>query len=283
MSNVAEGAAEGLVPRIGSSSIVWKHFGFQASDTKQEQVICKECHKVVLAPQSNTTNLFNHLKKHHKVQYDECMRAKKCVAKTNHPTTSTQTSIEASLFSASPYPSTSQRHSEITNAVAFHLAKDMCSINTVTNEGFKFLVNTLDKRYVIPSRNYFSKVALPAMYRKRRGEIERDLANIKYFATTTDLWSSRTMDPYMSLTIHYIDEDFAMQSRCLQTSFFLQDHTGESIAQGLREAMASWSLQEDRLVCITTDNGANVVKAASLNNWTRLQCFGHRLHLAIGE
>ncbi|ROL48813.1 hypothetical protein DPX16_22332 [Anabarilius grahami] len=107
------------------------------------------------------------------------MTAKKCVAKTNHPTTSTQTSIEASLFSASPYPSTSQRHSEITNAVAFHLAKDMCSINTVTNEGFKFLVNTLDKRYVIPSRNYFSKVALPAMYRKRRGEIERDLANIK--------------------------------------------------------------------------------------------------------
>lgn len=36
------------------------------------------------------------------------------------------------------------------------------------------------------------------------------------------------------------------------------------------------------MVCITTDNGANIVKAASLNNWTRLQCFGHRLHLAIG-
>ncbi len=37
------------------------------------------------------------------------------------------------------------------------------------------------------------------------------------------------------------------------------------------------------MVCITTDSGANIVKAASLNNWTRLQCFGHRLHLAIGE
>ncbi|XP_061584717.1 E3 SUMO-protein ligase ZBED1-like [Cololabis saira] len=35
------------------------------------------------------------------------------------------------------------------------------------------------------------------------------------------------------------------------------------------------------MVCITTDSGANIVKAASLNNWTRLQCFGHRLHLAI--
>lgn len=143
------------------------------------------------------------------------MRAKKCVTKTNHPTTSTQSSFEASLFSASPYPSTSQRHSEITNAVAFHLAKDMCQINTMINEGFKFLVNTLDKRYVIPSHNYFSKVALPpwtTMYSKRRREIESDLANVKYIATTTDLWSSRTMEPYMSLTVHYIYEDFAMQS-----------------------------------------------------------------------
>lgn len=110
-----------------------------------------------------------------------------------------------------------------------------------------------------------------------------DVTAVEYFATTTDLWSSRTMEPYMSLTIHYIDGNFAMKSRCLQTSFFPQDHTGESIAQGLREAMASWSLQEERLVCITTDNGSNVVKAASLNKWTRLQCFGHRLHLAIGE
>ena len=64
------------------------------------------------------------------------MRAKKCVAKTNLNTISTQAAIKASLFSASPYPSTSQRHSEITNAVAFNLAKD-----TVKNEGFKFLIN----------------------------------------------------------------------------------------------------------------------------------------------
>lgn len=37
------------------------------------------------------------------------------------------------------------------------------------------------------------------------------------------------------------------------------------------------------MVCITTDNGSNIVKAASQNNWTKLQCFGYRLHLTIGE
>ena len=33
----------------------------------------------------------------------------------------------------------------------------------------------------------------------------------------------------------------------------------------------------------TTDNGTNVIKAMELNQWTRLRCFGHRLHLVIGK
>ncbi|KAJ8333502.1 hypothetical protein SKAU_G00415100 [Synaphobranchus kaupii] len=35
------------------------------------------------------------------------------------------------------------------------------------------------------------------------------------------------------------------------------------------------------MACMTTDSGANMVRALELNSWTRLQCFGHRLHLAI--
>ncbi|KAL6485907.1 hypothetical protein MHYP_G00052990 [Metynnis hypsauchen] len=72
-------------------------------------------------------------------------------------------------------------------------------------------------------------------------------------------------------------------SRCLQASYFPDDHTGENIAAGLREGLASWDLQEDNHICITTDNASNMVMAAQINEWTRLQCFGHRLHLAIGH
>lgn len=32
-----------------------------------------------------------------------------------------------------------------------------------------------------------------------------------------------------------------------------------------------------------TDGGANVVKVIALNNWTRLSCFGHHLHIAIAK
>lgn len=60
-------------------------------------------------------------------------------------------------------------------------------------------------------------------------------------------------------------------------------HTGEMIARGLKEPLESWGLREDHLVCVTTDNDDNSILALQLNAWTRLQCFGHCLHLAIGE
>lgn len=106
---------------------------------------------------------------------------------------------------------------------------------------------------------------------------------MSYFATTSDLWSSRTSEPYLSLTAHYIDQDWNLKSKCLQTAYFPVDHTGEAIALGLSDALESWGLSEDKQVCITTDSGTNIVKATSLNNWTRLQCFGHRLHSAVGK
>ena len=65
-------------------------------------------------------------------------------------------------------------------------------------------------------------------------------------------------------------------------SFFPGEHTGDNIAQEMRGALADWDLKEDQQVCVTTDNASNMIKALEVNGWMRLQCFGHRLHLAIG-
>lgn len=84
-------------------------------------------------------------------------------------------------------------------------------------------------------------------------------------------------------TVHYINDDFELKTRCLQTPYFPVDHTGQNITHELRECLSSWGLNEEGQTCITTDNAANVIKAVELNEWTRLQYFGHRLHLAIGK
>lgn len=114
------------------------------------------------------------------------------------------------------------------------------------------------------------------MYQTCRKKVAAELKSVKHFAATSDLWSSRMMEPYLSLTLHYIDDEWKLHNRCLETAYFPVDHTSEMIAQGLRDMLSAWELTEETLL-------ANVVKAAQLNRWTRQQCFGHRLHLAIGK
>lgn len=63
-----------LVLKRGGMSVVWLHFGFNASDREQKTAVCKLCLKVP-SPDANTTNLFHHLQKKHEREYiDFCTR-----------------------------------------------------------------------------------------------------------------------------------------------------------------------------------------------------------------
>ena len=159
----------------------------------------------------------------------------------------------------------------------------MAPIYTVEKKGFRALVKTLDPRYNMPDRKHFSHVQLPRMYEECRAKVKEELQHVEYYALTTDLWTSRVTQPYMSLTVHFINKDWVLTSRCLQTSYFPEDHTGEMIATALKEALQSWEMPEDMLICVTKDNTTNNISALQLNEWNRLQCFGHCLQLAIGK
>ncbi|XP_042609782.1 zinc finger BED domain-containing protein 4-like [Cyprinus carpio] len=140
----------------------------------------------------------------------------------------------------------------ITKAVSYHIAKDMVPVATVEQVGFQKLLKTMDPRYELPSRNYFAREALPKLYTEIRQSLADRLADVTHFALTSDMWSSRTCEPYMSL-------------------------------RPCRTQLQAGNSKKKYLVAITTDNGSNIVKAVELNEWLRMQCFGHRLHLAIGH
>lgn len=77
-----------------------------------------------------------------------------------------QSPIKDTHFSPTSYPSTSEKHKNITDAVEYILAKDMCPISMVETEVFKKLINTLYKLYALPFQHYLTRVALPALYEK---------------------------------------------------------------------------------------------------------------------
>ena len=235
-------------------------------------------------------HLFSHLKSKYVLEYAESRRLRSAQTPANTggnknvlPATQQQPSIAEGFSKSIPYDRKSKWWKDISRAITKHLCRDMVSFQTVERSGFKDMIKYLDPRYEPPSCKYFTEKEMPKLYGQLRERVENDLCELKYYATTTDLWSSCTIEPYISLTIHYITDEWKLASRCLQTSYFPDDHTGEAIAEGLKDALESWGLREESQVCITTNNGTNVVKAVTLNDWRRLQCFWHRLHLTIGR
>lgn len=112
--------------------------------------------------------------------------------------------VSIGINKASPCPCSSCRLKEITKAVAHYLMKDLASINTGQSNGFRKMKNT---KQVLHSAQFvvffFSNIAFPDLYTQCQIKVETELKAIHYYADTTDLWSSRNMEPYISVTVHY--------------------------------------------------------------------------------
>lgn len=261
-------SSEYLIPKKGNvSSVIWNWFGFVASDTEQTAPRCKVC-LAVATKGSCTTNLLQHLKQRHAAEWERCCSLRKEQDRGSPSTATTkQPSVLETFTNCIPYDKKGARWKAITDAVAMYIAKDMVPIYNVEKPGFIHLLKVLDPRYVLPSRKYFSDVALPQLYNSTHQRIAAELDGVLFYSATTDLWSSRVMQPYLSLTLHFINDDWTLRSVCLQTAYFHDEHKGEIIAQGLKDALSSWNLPEDRPTCMTTDSGTNMLKALRDNGW----------------
>ena len=189
--------------------------------------------------------------------------------------------IQNAIEKTQKYEKKGKRWKELTDSVVYYIARDCLPIYTVEKPGFKKLLGTFDARYEIPSRTYFSRTALPALYAKVCDDVKAELQGATFFSATSDLWSSQGLLPYISLTVHFLTSEWKLKSRCLQTKFLPQDHTGDNIAECLHETLGMWDLKAENQVCVTTDSGSNIINATQKLDWSRLSCFGHNLHLGV--
>lgn len=67
----------------------------------------------------------------------------------------------------------------------------------------------------------------------------------------------------------------------LQVLYIPEAHTAETIMDMILSCLKEWGLKKENMVAMTTDNASANVKAATLMKAVRMQCFGHRLHLAV--
>ena len=156
--------------------------------------MCRKCKTKVPAKGGNTSNLLTHLRDHHPDLYSEAVPS--CSRGTKR-----QATIKEVCDKGKMYESKSSRAQELNRAVAFYLAKDTQSLYTVEKPGFKHSVSKVDPKYSLPSGKYFTKQEIPRLYAEiRDGIVKPTISEVKYFAATSDVWTSCANHPYLSYT-----------------------------------------------------------------------------------
>lgn len=68
-------------------------------------------------------------------------------------------------------------------------------------------------------------------------------------------------DHSQSVTVHYISEDWKLDTKCLETTFIPENHTAYILVEELKEVVHDSDIEDSKNSYITTDNGANIVAA----------------------
>ncbi|KAI4801155.1 hypothetical protein KUCAC02_000081, partial [Chaenocephalus aceratus] len=256
---------------------VWKHFGFKKkkeSDTLDKTMaVCKLCHTNVKYS-GNTTNLGTHLQRHHPDKVVLTEELKKLRPRRDPK----QTVLDSDGGCSHKFPSTSPRSQKITESIAYFICQDLRPYSVVENIGFRRMVNAMEPRYPVPTRQHLTKVCVHRLYAQTKAHVKASLGKAERVALTCDGWTSRTTEAYVTITAHSINEEWELVTYVLQTRDMPESHTGRNLAEHLRKA--EWETTEKDPV-IVTDNASNMTIAAEEAAFTlHVKCYAHTLNLA---
>uniref|UniRef100_A0A673J6Y6 BED-type domain-containing protein n=1 Tax=Sinocyclocheilus rhinocerous TaxID=307959 RepID=A0A673J6Y6_9TELE len=239
---------------------VWKHFGFLETEKDGKRTLdksytmCRMC-EVKIKYFGNTTNMRNHLQRCH-----ADVNAEGPVVAAN------QTTLP-------------QKARKITKSIAVYIASDLRPYSVVEGRGFRAMMHTMDPRYKIPSRRFFAETVIPNLYQSTKTTVLESLKKAGKIALTCDAWTSVATDSYITVTAHYISDDWRLLSHVLQTRAVYESHTGSNIADLIQKVAEEWQFPTRDLVLVT-DNASNMVVAAQLGGFVHVRCYAHTLNLA---
>ena len=194
-----------------------------------------------------------------------------------------QLTISQTLQIRQPMLRSSPRWKGITDALSYYIAKDMQPLSTVDDKGFRHLLHTIEPKYEPPSRKAITTNYIPKLYHETRERMKGKVSSAQSFSITTDMWTSLANQAYMSVTAHFINAEFQLESVLLDTREFLEAHTASNIATELEAVLDEWDLSSLNIGAVVTDNGSNIVRAVNDLGWMNFNCFSHTLQLAVIE
>jgi hypothetical protein len=167
--------------------------------------------------------------------------------------------------------------------VAEMVALDDQSFHLVYNEGFIRLLKTLEPRYTLPSDTWLRETMVPRMYAAVKDKVAALLDGTDYLSFTTDAWTTTMCtDSLLSLTCHWINQEWERKSAILQASHLQGSHTADNIKTTTLKMLEDWGMT-DKVHVFLRDNAANQTKGLNDAGVQSLPCFAHTVQLCVNK
>ena len=270
-------------------SVIWKHF--KRDPKNQDRAICSICNLNFGCKDSQTTTIRKHLKCHPEqykcfIEEDTLGKQQSLKRKAN----------DASLAKASKQPKLSfdqpenyEKQHKFDMALISFLSETGISFNAAGSTSFKNLINIACPKLHVKSPSAISKQVSEKAYRTLdsiRSILEIFKDNITSVGFTSDLWTSRPGNTYMSLTCSFIDTEFFLHRYVPFVKNFPKQHTGSNIALGLDNMIRALGLHRNPALKMfsVNDNASNYRCAIKQSMYLEeISCLIHTVQLSVKD
>ena len=254
------------------TSVVWKSF----EKIKNNKVTkCKIC-GTELAYHESTGSMHNHLK----------MKHPEIIPGTSSRATPTMDSF-CRKANCSP-----ARSASITKLIASMIGEASLPLSFVEYPSFRELLHFLEPGYKVPGRTYMTS-QLRLLYDAKRAKVKESFRDATFISLTTDCWSSRAQEGFMTVTAHFVDDTWTYQAVVLDTSpvvtvdddgnVVASRHTKDALASQLERVAQDWDIAP-KVTAVVHDNASNVKTIGyDAVGAIDMGCAAHTLQLAVNR
>ena len=283
---------QGLVGRL-----LMKHFN---SAETPGSVLCSYCRRPMKYDGSNPTGIERHLKNYHKKEYSAFIEEKKeekAKAESNNNNTfkgkkrnqetkpkEGEPKMKQTKFSWTVVDKELQKRWD--NSIVEYAADSFSSFSQLSSKSFKDLIRVANKLIKVKSRQTLSrhvrKKAINILNRIAK-QLKKEKGSLRSLGFTTDMWTSRTGDSFISLTVSYIDQKWKLRRWTPFVKFFPEAHKAVQIKIALDEMIERLEVDNPELKkYAVNDNAANAKAAIRLSNYLiQYLCDNHTLQLGV--
>ena len=128
------------------------------------------------------------------------------------------------------------------------------------NKYFKDFISFLNPNFDLPSSQTLTDKLIPEKFLETKLKIKKILESIESVNLDLDIWSNKTGFSFLSINIHFIDQNFELNNFLLDLVPLEKDHNSKNLYNYVISCINDFGMSSEKIFCIITDNSKNIIK-----------------------